>query len=49
MVLVWKMHILSGHYVDGLMQKRHNSIANAFELRLFCINSLRPSDASVRQ
>ena len=26
------------------MQKRHNSIANALELPLFSINSLRPSD-----
>ena len=24
-------------HIDGLMQKRHNSIANALELRLFCI------------
>ena len=24
-------------YIDGLMQKRRNSIANALELRLFCI------------
>ena len=26
-------------YIDGLMQKRHNSIAGALELCLFCINS----------
>ena len=24
--------------IDGLMQKKRNSIANAMELRLFCIN-----------
>ena len=24
-------------HIDGLMQKRRNSIANALELRLFCI------------
>ena len=27
-------------YINGLMQKRRNSIANALELRLFCIKSL---------
>ena len=32
-------------YVDGLMQKRRNSIANALELCLFYIISSRPSDA----
>ena len=26
-----------GHHFDGLKQKRHNSMANALELRLFCI------------
>ena len=25
-------------YISGLMQERHNSIANALELRLSCIN-----------
>ena len=25
-------------YIDGLVQERHNSIANALELRLSCIN-----------
>ena len=25
-------------YIDGLMQERYNSIANALELRLSCIN-----------
>ena len=25
-------------YIDGLMQERRNSIANALELRLSCIN-----------
>ena len=25
-------------YIDGLVQERRNSIANAMELRLFCIN-----------
>ena len=27
------------HYVDGLVQERRNSIANAMELRLSCTNS----------
>ena len=27
-------------YLNGLMQKRRNSIAKALELRLFCIKSL---------
>ena len=26
------------HYIDGLVQERHNSIANALELRLSCTN-----------
>ena len=26
------------HDMDGLMQERHNSIANTLELRLSCIN-----------
>ena len=29
--------------------KRRNSIADKLELRLFCINSLRPSDAYMRR
>ena len=29
---------LSGHHFDGLMQERRNSIANALELHLSCIN-----------
>ena len=34
-----------GHPMDGLMQKRRNSIANTLELRLFCIKpSLRGTD-----
>ena len=28
------------HYVDGLMQKRRNSIANVLKLHLFCIKPL---------
>ena len=27
-----------GHYIDGLVQERRNSIANALELRLSCTN-----------
>ena len=34
-------------YISGLKQMRHNSIVNALELHLFCINSLRPSDAYI--
>ena len=30
-----------GSCIDGLMQKRRNSIANALELRLFCIKPLK--------
>ena len=26
------------HHIDGLMQKRHNSIANTLELCLYCSN-----------
>ena len=26
------------HNIDGLVQERHNSIANALELRLSCTN-----------
>ena len=36
-------------HIAGLMQERRNSISNALELRLSCINSLRPSDAYIRQ
>ena len=32
------------HHIDGLVQKRRNSIANALELRLLCINSLAPGE-----
>ena len=35
MMLMWSYHI------DGLMQERRNSIANALELRLSCINPKR--------
>ena len=28
----------SALHIDGLVQERHNSIANALELRLSCIN-----------
>ena len=31
----WLMHV----YIDGFMQKRHNSSALAMELYLFCIES----------
>ena len=36
---IWRCIILFilEHYIDGLMQKRHNSIANAMELHLCCI------------
>ena len=30
-----------GKYFDGLMRKKHNSIANALELCLFCIKPSR--------
>ena len=30
----------ASHYFNGLMQKRHNSNANALELRLSCTNTL---------
>ena len=30
----------SQEYLDGLVQERCNSIANALELRLFCTNPL---------
>ena len=33
-------HGFDRHYVDGLVQERHNSIANALELRLSCTNPL---------
>ena len=33
------------YYIDGLMQERHNSIANAMELRLSCINPMICSTA----
>ena len=36
-------------YIDDLMQKRRNSIANTLDLRLICTNSMRPSDAYVCQ
>ena len=29
--------ILETVHIDGLMKKRRNSIANALELRIFCI------------
>ena len=29
-----------GNNIDGLVQERHNSIANALELRLSCTNPL---------
>ena len=32
-----RFFLLQWHHIDGLMQKRHNSIANALELCLFCI------------
>ena len=38
--------ILSGGHVDGFMQERRNSIANALELRLSCTNSSMFSQAS---
>ena len=41
--------ISAGAYFDGLMQKRRNSIANALESCLFCINSSPPSAAHMRQ
>ena len=30
--------LISHHYIDGLVQERRNSIANALELRLSCTN-----------
>ena len=46
----WKDHLyietgpwypgLSVDHIDGLAQERHNSIANALELRLSCTNPL---------
>ena len=36
-------------HIDALMQKRRHSIALTMELHLFGINSLRPSDAYMRQ
>ena len=32
------IQILTGLYINGLVQERHNSIANALELRLSCTN-----------
>ena len=54
---VWKSHFsrhdpAQGHHIDGLMQERRNSIANALELRLsytnpsicaFCLALATPS------
>ena len=45
----WEFPLKNKDYVDGLMQERCNSGALAMELRLSCINSLRPSDAYMRQ
>ena len=52
--LNWKYHLPNVNhfvqvYVDDLVLKRRNSIANALELCLFCINSLRLSDAYMCQ
>ena len=54
--LIYTLHYISAResykmlrYIDGLMQKRSNFIVLAMELRLFWINSLRPSDAYMRQ
>ena len=33
-------HVVSDHYLDGLVQERRNSSALAMELRLSCINPL---------
>ena len=35
---LWYLHM--SHYFNGLVQERHNSIANALELRLSCTNPL---------
>ena len=54
--LIWSYSLLSNSqnvldtvYMDGFVQERCNSIALAMELRLYCINSLRPSDAYMCQ
>ena len=36
-------------HTDGLTQNRRNSNALAMGLRLFCINSMMPNDAYMRQ
>ena len=33
-------NLLPNHYIDGLVQERHNSIANTLQLCLSCINPL---------
>ena len=33
--------VRKGHQIDGLVQERRNSIANALELRLSCTNPLK--------
>ena len=35
--------LMGGHQIDGLVQERCNSIANALELRLSCTNPLKSS------
>ena len=34
------IYIYSWHGIDGIVQERHNSIANVMELRIFCTNPL---------
>ena len=34
----WKYALFNEHHIDGLVQERRNSIANALELRLSCTN-----------
>ena len=38
MEIVFYVNSIPGNYIDGLVQKRHNSSALAMELRFFCTN-----------
>ena len=49
MTLYWVKQSNQYNHKDSLMQKRRNSIANALELQLFCINSSPLSAAYMRQ
>ena len=37
-VFLWIFRCLTSYHIDGLMQERHNSSANALELFLSCTN-----------